>query len=395
MMMDYLKSAFRSLGRKKTRTSLTVLGIAIGVASVMIIANISQCGTDSLNDELESLGLSGLSISVKNGTNASLTEDDLSLIRKFSQVEQVSPVMVENTNVTIHSKNTTALLWGIDSQASDIISLQVLYGRLFNQRDVSTGANVCLVDEQLAQSAYHRNNMVGKSISFPCGGIQQNFTVVGVIKTGTGLLQNLIGNYIPTFIYVPYSTIQASTGQDNFNEIAVKVRSENNAENVGKMIVKHLDLHNGTDGAFVSNNLAKQKDGLLQVLDLVTLILSAVGAISLLVASLSIMTVMLVSVNERTREIGIRKALGATHTAIMLEFLFEAGLISLIGCLAGSCAGYLISYVGAACFHMTFHFRTDIILTATAFSVLSGTVFGVYPAYKAARLKPVDALRQE
>ena len=160
------------------------------------------------------------------------------------------------------------------------------------------------------------------------------------------------------------------------------------------MIVNHLDLRCGTE-AFVANNLAKQKDGLLQVLGLVTLILSAVGSISLLVASLSIMTVMLVSVNERTREIGIKKALGATRNAIMLEFLFEAGLISLIGCILGTGAGYLISFIGASYFHVAFHIRIDIILMAAGFSILSGTVFGVYPAYKAARLKPVDALRQE
>lgn len=394
MTMDFLKSAFRNLGRKSTRTLLTVLGIAIGVSSVIIIANISQCGTDSLNDELESLGLSGLSISTKSGTNVFLTEDDLSFIRKFSQVEQASPVMVEDTNITVHDKTTSALLWGIDSKASDIISLQVLYGRLFNQKDINTCENVCLVDEQFSESAYHRGNMVGKTISFPCGGIEQNFTVVGVIKTGTGLLQNLIGNYIPSFVYVPYTTMQASTGRDSFDQVAVKIHTGDDAENVGKMIVDHLDLRCGTE-AFVANNLAKQKDGLLQVLGLVTLILSAVGSISLLVASLSIMTVMLVSVNERTREIGIKKALGATRSAIMLEFLFEAGLISLIGCILGTGAGYLISFIGASCFHVAFHFRIDIILMATGFSILSGTVFGIYPAYKAARLKPVDALRQE
>jgi putative ABC transport system permease protein len=395
MMMDYLKSAFRNLGRKKARTFLTVLGIAIGVSSVIIIANISQCGTDSLNDELDSLGLNGLSISVKNGESAFLTEDDLNFIRRFSQVEQVSPVLVENTSVAVHDITTSALLWGIDSEASDIISLQVLYGRLFNQRDIHTCANVCLVDEQFSQNSYHRGNMIGKTVSFPCGGIEQDFTVVGVIKTGTGLLQNLIGNYIPTFVYVPYTTIQASTGRNSFDEVAVKIHSGDDAENVGRMLVNHLDRRSGMDGAFVSNNLAKQKDGLLQVLNLVTLILSAVGSISLLVASLSIMVVMLVSVNERTREIGIKKALGATQGSIMLEFLFEAGLISLIGCLFGICTGYLISCAGAAWFHAVLRFRADIIFMATGFSVLSGMIFGVYPAYKAARLKPVDALRQE
>lgn len=394
-MIDYLKSAFRNLGRKSARTFLTVFGIAIGVASVIIIANISQCGANSLNEELDSLGLSGLSITVKEGKNATMTSEDLSLIRKFSQVEQASPILVENTSIAMRDKTTTALLWGIDSGASDVISLQVLYGRLFTQRDINTCANVCLVDEQFSQSVYKRDNMVGKTINFQCGGVEQQFTVVGIIKTGTGLLQNMIGDYIPTFIYVPYTTMQASAGRNNFDEIAVKIRPESNAENVGKMIVNHLNINNMADDAFTSNNLAKQKDGLLQILNIITWILSAVGAISLLVASLSIMTVMLVSVNERTREIGIKKALGATRGAIMLEFLFEASLISFFGCVLGIGAGYLISYLWAAYFHVELAIRTDIILMVTAFSILFGTIFGVYPAYKAAKLKPVDALREE
>lgn len=394
-MIDYLKSAFRNLGQKSTRTSLTVLGIAIGVASVIIIANISQCGANTLNEELDSLGLSGISITVKEGQQISMTSDDLTFIRKFSQVEQASPILVENTNVALRNKTESALLWGIDSGASDVISLQVLYGRLFTQRDISTCANVCLVDEQFSQDVYYRNNMVGKTMNFQCGGVEQEFTVVGIIKTGTGLLQSMIGNYIPTFIYVPYTTMQASSGRNNFDEIAVKIRSGNNAENVGNMIVNHLNINNRVDGAFVSFNLAKQKDGLLQILNIITWILTAIGAISLVVASLSIMTVMLVSVNERTREIGIKKALGATRGAIMLEFLFEASLISLIGCIIGITAGYLISYIGASYFHMELIFRMDIILIISVFCILFGTIFGVYPASKAAGLKPVDALREE
>ncbi|WP_411676799.1 ABC transporter permease [Caproicibacter sp.] len=394
-MIDYLKSAFRNLGRKSARTFLTILGIVIGVSSVIIVASISQCGTNSLNSELDSLGLSGLSITTKKGTNVSLTSGELNSIRKISQVQQASPILVENTSISLRKGATTALLWGIDTKASDIISVKVLYGRLFNKRDVNTCANVCLVDEEFSKSAYQRSNIIGKSISFQCGGIEQPFTVVGVIKTGTGLLQNLIGDYIPTFVYVPYTTVQASTGRSDFDEIAVKIKAGDSAETVGKMIVSNLDASNGTEDAFVSNNLAKQKDGLIQILDLVTLILSAVGSISLLVASLSIMTVMLVSVNERTREIGIKKALGATRGAIMLEFLFEAALISVIGCVLGIGVGYLVSFAGASYLHVMLSIRTDIILLATGFSVLTGIIFGVYPAYKAACLKPVDALRQE
>ena len=139
----------------------------------------------------------------------------------------------------------------------------------------------------------------------------------------------------------------------------------------------------------------KQKDGLTNMLDIITLVLSAVGAISLLVASLSIMTVMLVSVNERTREIGIKKSIGAKKSAILLEFLFEAVLITLLGCAVGIMFGYGISYAGASYFQMRLSFRGDILLLAVGFSLLTGVIFGVYPAAKASNLKPVDALRME
>ena len=395
-MIEYIGSAFRNLGRKHVRTILTILGIAIGVASVIIIGNISQCGTDALTSELDSLGLGGLTITTSaSASNVFLNENDLSLIQKVGQVEQASPILVQSTDMYVRQNETNALLWGIDSNASRIISLQVVYGRLLSGRDVSTCSNVCLVDEAFSQNSYSRNNIVGKKVSILCGGTMEEFTVVGVVKTGTGLLQNMIGNYIPTFVYVPYTTIQTALGRDDFDQIAVKIRSDADAESIGNLIVNRLNNSNGTTDAFVSNDLAKQKDGLTSMLGIVTLILSAVGAVSLFVASLSIMTVMLVSVNERTREIGIKKAIGATRGAIMLEFMFEAILISIIGCLIGIAAGYLVSYAGAVYFDAKLSTRVDIMLLATGFAILSGTVFGVYPAYKASNLRPVDALRQE
>ena len=395
-MLEFLKSSFRNLGRKFLRTFLTMFGIAIGVASVILIANISQCGTNALSNEMESLGMSGLTITASaNNPEISLNENDLSVIQKLNSVAQAAPVVTANSNISVRNLKTQAVLWGIDAKAADIVSLQVLYGRFLNKNDLQSNSNVCLVDQAFSKNAYSRDNIIGKKILVQCAGVWKEFTVIGIVKTGTGLLQNFIDHYIPTFIYVPYTTLQNFSGRRSFDEIAVKIRKGDDADSVGQLIVKCLDSNNGVSNAFVSNNLAHQKDGLTHILDIVTLILSAVGAISLFVASLSIMTVMLVSVNERMREIGIKKALGATRWEIMLEFLFEAVLISLIGCFAGIIVGYLISFAGASYFHTSFGFRPDIMLLASGFSILSGTVFGVYPAYKAARLKPVDALRQE
>jgi putative ABC transport system permease protein len=394
-MIDFLKAAFKNLGRKRARTSLTILGIAIGVASVIIIGNISQCGTDALNNELESLGLSGLSISAYRDKSVFLNQNDLNMIQKNEQVEQATPVIMMNTNISVCKLNSKALVWGVDTKANQIISIHLLYGRMFNQEDIRDNANVCLVDENLSKSSYYRSNIVGKKVSILCGGVMEEFKVVGIIKTGSGLLQNIIGDYIPTFIYVPYTTLQSDLGKDYFDQIAVKVKNDADVDKIGETIVDSLNRSNGTSDAYLSSNLAKQRDSLTSMLDIVTLILSAVGAISLLVASLSIMTVMLVSVNERTREIGIKKAIGAKRSSIMLEFLFEAALISLIGCFLGIASGYLVSFAGTLYYGIALSVRFDIMFLAIGFSFFTGIVFGVYPAYKASRLNPVDALRME
>jgi putative ABC transport system permease protein len=260
-MIDYIKSAFQNLNRKRIRTFLTIFGIAIGVGSVIIIGNISQCGTTALSTELDSLGLSGLTISSSvDAVNTVLNQNDLNIVKKSNQVEQAAPIMVERTDVSTRRVSTNALVWGIDTKASQIISINLLYGRLFNSADISSGANVCLVDETFSKNAYNRSNIIGKNVSILCGGMQEDFKVVGIIKTGSGLLQNIIGDYIPTFIYVPYTTVQASAGREDFDQIAVKIKKGANVDTIGKEIVDNLNRNNGTTDAFVSNNLAKQKD---------------------------------------------------------------------------------------------------------------------------------------
>lgn len=395
-MTDYFRCAVRNLGRKQIRTLLTILGIAIGVASVVIIANIGQCGTNAVTGEMDSLGLSGLFISTSGKDHSAILDNqDLSMIKRINEVELTTPVMMTSTEVSVRNVSTDAVVWGIDCNAGSVVSLQAIYGRLFTQRDISIKAPVCLVDEEFAKKAYSRNNIVGKKINLLCGGAMQEFTVVGIIKTGSGLLENALGDYIPTFIYAPYTTFQSMNQRSDFDEIAVKLKPKAEADTVGNLIVTKLNAKKGTAGAFLSTNLAKQKDGLLQIMGIVTLILSAVGAVSLFVASLSIMTTMLVSVTERTREIGIKKSLGASRLAIMAEFLFEAMTLSLIGSAVGIAVGSGVSWALSMCFHTPLAFRPDIMLIAAAFAILSGTIFSIYPAYQASRLEPVDALRQE
>lgn len=389
-MFEQMVFAWRSLSRKRGRSILTILGIVIGVASVTVIGNISQCGSTALNNEMDSLGLSGLTISASS--SAVLEQETLEIVQDSNEVEQAMPVLMQTGEISARNEQSDALLWGIDENAGRIISLEVLYGRGLNRQDMMMQKNVCLIDEAFSKAAFGRSNGVGKTISAVYGGVSEKYTVVGIVKTGSGLLQSFMGSYIPSFIYLPYTSMQSSLGRTTFDQIAVRIEEGEDADVVGTHLANALERSSGIEDGYFANNLVKQKDSLNNMLNILTLIFSAVGAVSLLVASLSIMTVMLVSVHERTREIGIKKAIGAGNGVILQEFLWEALLLSLTGALIGALVGTGISYAGAAIFGVALELRLDIIWLASGFSVVSGVIFGVYPAMKAASLPPIDAL---
>ena len=205
-MLERISFAWRSLCRKRGRSILTALGIVIGVASVTIIGNISQCGSDALNTEMDSLGLSGLTISASS--SALLQDETLDTIEGCEQVEQAMPVLMQTASLSARSEETDALLWGVDENANRIISIEAIYGRNLNHQDVLLQKNVCLIDESFSQKAFGRSNSIGKTVSILYGGAEEVYTIVGVVKTGSGLLQSFMGSYIPSFVYVPYTTMQ-------------------------------------------------------------------------------------------------------------------------------------------------------------------------------------------
>lgn len=393
MFIDIIKNSLKNIIRKPGRSLLTIMGISIGVTSVVIIGNISNCGTVAVNSEINSLGLSGISISSNFGKNSVISTKELNLISNVKGVSDSMPVIVRNSEIFTRNITNNAIIWGIDSTADKIISLKPIYGRNINKSDVKCCRNVCMVDQNFAKSIYKRENIVGKKVSISTENFYEDYEIIGIVKTGTGLLQNVLGDYIPNFVYVPYTTIQNSLKSENFDQIAVKVTENANVESVGDNIIKILDNEAGQTGSYKANNIVKQKDRLMRIMNIITIVLSAVGAISLVVASLSIMTVMLVSVNERKQEIGIKKSLGANRKTIMMEFLLESLLITAFGSIFGIIIGLLISYIGAFIFRTTLSVRLDIILIAMLFSIFTGTLFGSYPAFKASKLNPVDALK--
>ena len=395
--MELLICALRNLGRKKLRTALTVAGIAIGVAAIIVIEAIGSGGRLAVSQQMDSLGINGLNITAKKtvtGAQSTLDLNDVADCMKVDGVTKAMPMNMQMGSSLFHGYEKDILAWGIGPDARQIISMKLSYGKGITQSDVDSHALVCLVDDSFAKEAYKRANITGTHIVLYLGSGYHEVEVKGVVTAGSSILYNLAGEYIPSFVYLPYTTAQDLRGKTGFDEIAVKTASNRDIDEVGDSIVDALSLRHN-DEVFAASNMFKQKQKLNNLLRVVTLIISAVGAISMVVAGLGIMTMMTVSVSERTREIGIKKAIGAKKRIILLEFLFEALAISLFGGLCGVAGGVGISLLASWLLHFSFQLEISSLLISTGLSVLIGVVFGVYPASKAANLRPVDALRQE
>ena len=383
--------AFRRLRRKGLRSLLTMGGIIIGVALVAIVSVIGAAGETAVGRELESMGLGGLSVTASDAQG--MEAEVLAVLRDMEQIASAVPLMVDTSALTrVGGGMQDLMLCGIDSGETQVIGLTQLHGRLLSEADVASTARVCVVDRAVAQAMFARDNVVGKTLSLPVGGVEETFEIIGVTEAGSALLQN-VARLIPGMVYIPYTTMQQLSGRTRFDQLAVKLVEGADAQREAQRIEQVLARVSGED-RFSAENLAAQRDKLAGVMDIVTLVLTAISAISLLVSGLSIMTVMTVAVGERTREIGIKKALGATNGRILREFLTEALLLSLGGGVIGVAVGAGVGMIGLSFVGVSVSVWNTMLLLV-AFAVLIGGVFGVYPALKAARLDPVEALRCE
>lgn len=383
-------SAWIALGRRRLRTWLTISSIAIGTAMVVLVLCIGGVGTQVIHSELESMGINGLSVSSTEG----LTPFALSSIRCLSSVRQAMPLSLQFASAIVGERAYSIVGCGIDAGADQVISLQLLHGRLLSASDVASQAEVCVVDEALAREAFGRTNVIGQTISVLYEDGALDAVVVGVTATGSSLLQNVTA-LIPYMIYLPYTTQQLATGDYVFDQIAVRLREGGAADQTESAIHVALQRSEENYGAITTENLATQRARLESMADVLSLILTAVGGVSLIVSGFGILTVMLSSVNERTREIGIKKAVGATRLRIMAEFLAGALLMSLGGALLGFLLG--VGVVVSGCWLLGYPcvFPTSRLMLVFVVTLVLGTAFGAYPAYRAAGLRPVQALRYE
>ena len=369
------------------------LCIAIGVLSVVLISTVGNIGTAQVNSTLVTMGVDTLLVQKADSTiSVSLTQDSMDIVRRVDGVSDVMPLMASVSEARMIGRRVDTYIWGVDESADRLISLTAKHGRLVDIADISANGKVCVVDEAFALETYGRSNIVGKNVRLFLGGKYHTFEIIGIADTGLSGLQGMLTDIIPGFMYIPISTMQQLCGRSTYDRLAVKVDSMDDSDIVGD-VKAALNNASGTSDAFVANNLLSQKKQLDDILMIVTTSLSLVAGISLVVSGISVMTTMMMSVGERTHEIGIKKSIGAKNSDICIEFLSESVLLTLMGSLAGIAGGLLIAWVGCLVLGVPFTVNIPTLVVSSAAAVAIGAVFGAYPAYKAASLKPVDALR--
>ncbi len=391
--MTFTKSLI-NIFRSKTRSLLTMSGIAVGVFSVVLISTVGAVGTSEVSRTLTTMGVDTLLIqTADNAVSVTLKDTDVSKVRGIEGVNDVMPLMASITEAKILGRRLECYVWGVDKSADNLISLTAKHGRLITNADCAAREKVCVIDEQFALASYGRSNIVGKKLSMFLGGKYHTFTIIGVAHSGLSSLQGMLTNIMPGFMYLPITTMQQLCGRTTYDKIAVKLTDMNADSAIVEQIIDELDSLNGTRDGYTCNNLLSQKSQLDDILSIVTTALSLVAGISLVVSGISVMTTMMMSVGERTREIGIKKAIGARSLDIWAEFLSESVILTLLGSITGIAGGLLVSGIGCLIIKVPFTVDIGSLLISALASAAIGAVFGAYPAVKAAKLKPAEALR--
>lgn len=387
-MGSKLNFTVKCLLGNKLRFILTVISIAVGVTSVLTVNSVSTFGAKTVSAELDSLGMNGLIVAPENdGTQ--LKREETEILSQIDGVSVTAPVTVNTSKVSADSVDSTALVWGIDEKAKEVVRFELMYGRLIDKSDTIQKRKVCILEESLAASIFGNENAVGRHVDLMNSPHSESFEVIGIVKTGKGIMQSVMGNYFPAFLYMPYTVISESP---NFSQVFVKVNSDADTASLIERIKTRLSA--SASGNFAVKDLAGQKKSFESMLSAVTNVLTIIGAVSLIVAGISIMNIMLISVNERIKEIGIKKSIGATSFDILLDFLAESVIISIIGTLTGIISAIIIMKVCSSIFGIDITVSAGSVFGSVLLAVLLGSIFGIVPAYRASRYKPVEALRR-
>jgi len=396
---DLVRLALSRLGTGKLRTALTMLGIIIGVASVVALVSVAEGATQGISNQLQSLGTNLLTVSPgfsttgatrgAIGSATTLTLDDATALSTLSDVQTVAPELTTNKLVIAGTQNETTRLVGTTPGYLSVFAYQIWVGTFLSQAAVDDNLRVAVIGATTATNLDLTTSSIGSTIDV--GGLP--FQLIGILqpKGGTTTADDQV--------VIPISTAhELFIGSDSVSAIGISATSQDAINTVSAEITTTLDQRHGITNGVADFTIATQAQLLgtvSSVSDVLTLLLAGIASISLLVGGIGIMNIMLVSVRERTREIGIRKAIGARGRDILSQFLVEALALSLAGGVIGIGVGVVASFGIGTYAGWGFVFNPVTVLVAVGFSLIVGIVFGVWPASQAARLDPVVALRYE
>lgn len=385
MFFNTLKLAVRSTLANKMRSFLTMLGIIIGVVSVVMLMSIAESTTSSITDVISSMGSDLLTVMVTDD-DVKLKSDDYMELTQYDAIKGVAPYLAVNGTARSGSEYVSASGIGVTAEYQEIADLALQAGRGIQPTDLEWRTNVAVIGTEIAEELFESYDVIGKTFQMS----NRTFTVVGLLEeSGTDFTGSLDAR-----VLIPLTTAQRISDSASVSTCYVQAASSNDIALAQSMTEAFLYAKTGDEDAYSVLNMSALLDTLDSVMSKVSLMLGGIAAISLLVGGIGIMNIMLVSVAERTREIGIRKAIGARRADIMSQFLIEACTLSILGGLIG----LGVSALGLRAFgliaNLNVRLEWSAAVGALLFCVLIGVIFGSYPASKASRMTPIDALQR-
>ena len=388
MLIESIKMSWENISSNKLRSFLTMLGIVIGVASIIALITIVQGATNSISEQVSSLGVNKVMVTAM-GTplKQGLSDEDIKSIIRLDNISGVSPTISNKTSIVYAGNNMDGVaVQGKNEVYFKADSSLMKSGRTINILDIDSKNQVAIIGAGIAQELFYGMDPIGKEIMIN----GTTYKIVGTLAASSAFGLNSNNDAV----IIPYTTALRSLGVKSVSSLDVYLKDTNLADNTVSEIKGVLSAaFNYKDNAYSVFNMGNMISSFQTMMSMMSLLLAGIAAISLVVGGIGIMNMMLVSITERTAEIGLRKALGATPNRIQLQFIIESIFLSVIGGLIGLILGCLIAYIASTLIGIGFSVSISTILLAVGFSAIVGIVFGYMPARKASRLNPIDALR--